>query len=94
MTIYELIVLNISHQLHYKIKVTDHWIRINGLAFYCWKEINKSYYNPFKHAPKSFTHTYWSKHRQKEKSALNRELKGLEANYPYNHKHSAIWNYW
>lgn len=51
---------------------------------------HESYYNPFKHAPKSFTHWYWSKHRQKEKSALNRELKGLEAIYPYNHKHSII----
>jgi len=55
---------------------------------------HEPYYNPFKHAPKSFTHGYWSKHKSKEKSALNRELKGLEANYPYNHKHSAIYNYW
>lgn len=68
--------------------------KIFSVKFSIVNKEHEVYYNSFKHAPKSFTHRYWSKHRSKEKSALNRELKGLEANYPYNHKHSAIWNYW
>lgn len=94
MTIYDVFILHIAFKLNWKIKVTDHWIRINGLAFYCWKEKKEPYRNWYKVCPKSYAKFEWVKHRSKEKSALNRELKGLEANYPYNHKHSAIYNYW
>jgi len=91
---YELIFLYLLKKARYTLKITSNYVVVNSKILYTWKEDKKGYYNVFKHAPKSFTHRYWYKHRQREKSALYRELKGLEGNFPYNHRHCGVWDYW
>lgn len=96
MNIYQAYILLLGRKLGWKIIVGKNAIRINGVFFYrYWHYIKpEKYYNPMRHAPKSYTHVYWGYHRAKERQEIHRELSGKEPHYPYNHRKSKTWEYW
>lgn len=72
--------------------------------FYAWKDKykRKSRSNQTTHmfhsVPKSYIKDYFTPtYRAQEKQALIKVLKGKleeEANFPHQHRHSAMWHYW
>jgi hypothetical protein len=93
MNIYESIILKIACDLGWNVRSTKSGVRINGMFFISFPA-QERFSNPYNHAPKSYTHSYWNSHRSREKQAIFRELSGKEPHYPYNHRKSKTWEYW
>lgn len=86
--------LLILYNRGFKVHVRPYKVVVGGIILLTFKEPTSPYYNVFDHAPKWYTKKYWNRHRTKEKKALERDLKGEESNYPYQHRKSAVWDYY